>query len=446
MLRITIASLLIAIPTALPSAAQARQDAPLPTVDSAFRASTIDNLAAVLDAQYVSRDTAAEAIKAIREKNAAGEYDKLTSPLDFAAALSKDLQVLAEDRHLRLRFDPGAAPSEADDAGPSAEDLARFTEMLRKRNYGFEKVEILEGNVGYLKLNGFMDLNEDAYRAATSAMNFLANADAVIVDLRTNGGGSPSMVQFLCSYFFSADEPVHLNSLYYREGDTLNQFWTLPYVPGKRLPEVPLYVLTSPRTFSGAEEFSFNLQTRDRAEIVGQTTGGGANPGGTRRIDANFTAFIPMGRAVNPVTNTNWETVGVKPDVECDTEAALATAHALALDALRAKAADPDAAAALAWAAASVHAAANPVTLDAAALSKFTGAFGERRTWMEGDALMYQRADTPAHQLTPLSPTLFAIDGTTQARIRFVPGPDGAAAQLVVLYEDGRETPADRTN
>lgn len=441
MLRPLLASLMLALPIAATAQAPSRP----PTVDAAFRASTIDNLAAVLDAHYVSRDTAAEAIKAIRAKNAAGEYDTFSNPMEFAGAITRDLQALAEDRHLSLRFDPGAAPSEAEPSGPSPEDLARFTEQLRKSNYGFEKVEILDGNVGYLKLNGFMDLNEDAYRAAASAMTFLANADAVIVDLRTNGGGSPSMVQFLCSYFFSADEPVHLNSLYWRETDSLSQFWTLPHVPGKRLPDVPVFVLTSPRTFSGAEEFSFNLQTRDRAEIVGQTTGGGANPGGTRRIDANFTAFVPGGRAVNPITNTNWETVGVKPDVECDTEDALLTAHNLALEALREKAADPEAAHALAWAAASVQAAANPVALDAGALSKFTGSFGERRTWMEGDALMYQRADAPALELTPLSPTLFAMDGTTQARIRFVPGPDGAAAQLVVLYKDGRETPADRT-
>ena len=136
------------------------------------------------------------------------------------------------------------------------------------------------------------------------------------------------MVQYLCSYFF--DERVHLNSLYWRRGDRTEEYWTLEEVGGKKLPDVPLFVLTSSRTFSGAEEFSYNMQTRKRATLVGETTGGGANPGGGFPINADLTVFIPTGAAVNPVTGTNWEGVGVVPEVKTTAEEALDQAMVLA--------------------------------------------------------------------------------------------------------------------
>ncbi|MCA1792094.1 MAG: tetratricopeptide repeat protein [Thioalkalivibrio sp.] len=162
-------------------------------------------------------------------------------------------------------------------------------------------------------------------------MQLLSNADAIIVDLRNNDGGSPEMVQLLSSYFF--DTRTHLNSLYWRRGDRTQEFWTLDHVPGRRLPRVPLLVITSNATFSGAEEFTYNMQTRDRATIIGETTGGGANPGGMMPVGTRFGIFVPTGRAVNPVTGTNWEGVGVRPD--------LVVAAAVALDSalLRARAA-----------------------------------------------------------------------------------------------------------
>lgn len=129
------------------------------------------------------------------------------------------------------------------------------------------------------------------------------------------------MVQYLCSYFFN--EPAHLNSLYWRAGDRTDEFWTHDDIIGKKMPDVPLFILTARRTFSGAEEFAYNMQTRERATLIGEVTGGGANPGGTRLINKDFMLFIPTGRAINPVTGTNWEGVGVKPEIEIDADSAL---------------------------------------------------------------------------------------------------------------------------
>jgi C-terminal processing protease CtpA/Prc len=162
-------------------------------------------------------------------------------------------------------------------------------------------------------------------------MNFLAHTNALIIDLRQCRGGNPGMVALISSYFFDG-EPLHLNSLYWREEDFTQQYWTLPYVPGKRYSDKPVYVLTSPATFSAGEEFAYNLQTRQRATLVGATTGGGAHPGSPYRLHPHFEVFIPVGRAINPVTNDNWEGKGVIPDITVAQEKALNVAHRLALE------------------------------------------------------------------------------------------------------------------
>jgi len=162
----------------------------------------------------------------------------------------------------------------------------------------------------------------------------------VIVDLRQNGGGDPAMVQLIASYFFGT-EPVHLNDLYFRPSDSTTQWWTLAYVPGRRMPTTDVYVLTSHRTFSAAEEFTYDLQNLKRATIVGEVTGGGAHPGDPERLSEHFMMFVPSGRAVNPVTKTDWEGTGVKPDVEVPAEKALKMANLMALKRAVQKTTDP---------------------------------------------------------------------------------------------------------
>ena len=163
-----------------------------------------------------------------------------------------------------------------------------------------------------------------------AAMNFLANADAVIIDLRRNGGGSAEMIQLISSYFLK--ERTHLNSFEDRGLDTMTQSWSFHYVPGKPMFETDLYILTSERTFSAAEEFTYNMKNLKRATIVGETTGGGAHPGGMRIVNDGFLVWVPTGRAVNPISKTNWEGTGVSPDVAVARDKALEKARALALE------------------------------------------------------------------------------------------------------------------
>jgi C-terminal processing protease CtpA/Prc len=301
------------------------------TIDAATRAAVIDNAIKSLNEAYVFPEVAKKMEQALRERAAKKEYDTVTSARAFAEKLTADLQAVSHDKHLRVRYSYEVIAERKNAEEPTAEEIEQFKTFMRQTNYGFEKVERLPGNVGYLDLRGFNPA-EFAAETGAAAMSFLANTDALIIDLRRNGGGDPAMVAFLSSYLFGA-EPVHLNDLYFRPDDSTHQWWTLPHVPGQRFGDKKeVYVLTSKRTFSAAEEFTYNLKNLKRATIIGETTGGGAHPGGGRRLDAHFQMFVPSGRAINPISKTNWEGTGVAPDVSVPAEQALKVAHVAALN------------------------------------------------------------------------------------------------------------------
>lgn len=295
----------------------------------------IDRLVEALKSTYVFPEVAERMSNSIRDRQAEGEYDAIQDPEVFATTLTDHLQAVCHDKHMRIRSQGSAA----DAAGPRR-GFPESDEDFRRMNFGFEKVERLPGNIGYIDLRMFAPAGMTGDTVA-AAMNFLANTDALVIDLRQNGGGQPDMVQLFCSYLFGP-EPVHLNDLYFRPMDQTRQFWTLPWLPGKRYLEKDVYVLTSRSTFSGAEECAYDLQTQKRAQIVGETTGGGANPGGRVELTKHLSAFVPSGRAINPVTGKNWEGTGVVPDVQVEAGLALDTARSLALKKLVDRCPEPD--------------------------------------------------------------------------------------------------------
>jgi hypothetical protein len=315
-------------------------DQPPLAIDAKSRDEVIDAILSRLRDNYVFPDVAEKMASAVKERQKGKQYDDVKTGQELARVLTRHLQEVSKDKHLRVNCSTEKLPP-LPKGEPNEEQRARLRERMKKSNAGFQKVERLPGNVGYLRLDGFAP-DDAAAEPAAAAMKFLAHTDALILDLRYNGGGSPKGVALVCSYFFG-DKPVHLNSLYWRKGDRTEEFWTRKELAGPRYLDKDVFVLTSKRTFSGAEECTYNLKNLKRATIVGETTGGGAHPGGGFRINDHFLMFVPTGRAISPITKTNWEGTGVTPDVPCEAAKALEVAHQEAVNRLLAKAKDDEA-------------------------------------------------------------------------------------------------------
>ena len=300
------------------------------TIDAAERKKVIDGVGDVLKEYYIDLPVAEQMADAVKAHEAKGDYKTISDGDTFASQLTKDLQAVSHDKHLRVNFNSFKAPPMKE---PTAEDLARFHQQMERNNCAFDKVEILPNNIGYIKFDGFMDA-DFCGPTVVAAMGLVAHTDALIFDLRQNGGGQPAMVTLIASYLF--DKPTHLIDIYNRKEDRTQQNWTLSYLPGKRMPTQPVYVLTAKRTFSGAEEFAFDLQKQKRAVIVGETTGGGAHPVSGHLVADYFMVGVPFAKSLDPVTKTNWEGTGVEPDVKVAADDALATAQKLALEKIQA--------------------------------------------------------------------------------------------------------------
>jgi retinol-binding protein 3 len=299
-------------------------------LDAATVEAVLGALVGQLDA-YVFPAVAEKIQLDMEQRLETGGYGDLRGGQQLADTLTAQMQQLSGDRNLRLHFSPIPLPHIEPEAAPTAEEIERQYQASRRRSFDLNKVERLPGNVGYIQLFSF-EPPEFAGDALAAAMTLVAHTDALIFDLRHNQGGSPAAVAFLCSYLFPAHPPIHLNDLYWSATDETHQWWTLPHLPGSRYLDRSVFVLTSPQTFSAAEEFAYDLQTRKRATVVGETTRGGANPGRGFRLHDHFWIFMPTGQAINPVTGKNWDGTGVLPDVKVPTEIALETAHLIALN------------------------------------------------------------------------------------------------------------------
>jgi hypothetical protein len=274
------------------------------------KAQTVSNLSKSLEKNYVYLDTAVKMGRYILHQLKSGSYDSVKTPQDFASRLTSDLLKVYHDGHLSIDYEPNTIKLSS--STNAEKEANRKLEFRRKVNFGFGKVEILDENIGYLTINGFFEPDYKSKTMALAAFRFISNSDNLVIDLRNNMGGDPSMVSFICGFFFN--KKTHLNDIYSRKDKSLTSYWAIPDTILNALHSIPIYILTSNRTFSAGEEFAYDLQKQKRAKIVGEVTGGGAHPVQAFVLDNGFVANVPYARAINPITKSDWESIGVKPD------------------------------------------------------------------------------------------------------------------------------------
>lgn len=437
---VLIAAALLAAGPVLAQSAPPAQPAPAAATERPTPRQTVQAVAGRIRDLYFDPAAGDRIARELETAAAAGTFDGMTDGRDLAAALSARLH--PSDAHFVVVYDPdapagppmrrmrppeGAAPAPRPGGGPEA-----------RAHYGFRKVEILPGNVGYIDLRQFFNIDfqnpdDPARRAADAALTFVADADAVIFDLRDNGGGAPSMVGYLSSAFTPANAPIY-NIFHSREG-TQSEAPDV-FHPNPRL-QTPVYILISGRTGSAGEAFPYTLQGAGRAVIVGERSGGAANPGGMVPVGGGFAVFISQGSPRNPNTGRNWEGVGVEPDVAVPWNQALDRAHQLALEGIvQADAQRTDAA----WALEAMRS-----TADAGDLAAYAGVYGEQTVSVVDGRLQIVRGRRPPTVLAPLGDDVFTVVGDPGRRVRFARDGGGRAVAFDLMGLGGPPMRARRT-
>lgn len=383
----------------------------------------------------------------IQDKMEKGRYSHFDKMREFCSVLTKDMHEVNRDPHLGVFYFPKIAARLRSVPPEEEGDPDAWFDRYQLDNFGLVKAEYLEGNVGYLDIRIFAPLSR-AKESVIHAMNFLSNCDALILDVRNNTGGDPYLVQLIESYLFEG-RPKLLLTLYQRSSDSYEQIYTIPHLPGKHLPSIPVYILTSRRTFSGAEDLAYTLKHHGRALTVGETTEGGANMDEYKVVHGNVVIKIPTGHPIHPLTGTNWEGVGVEPDISVPHEEALKAAHIHAIETLIAKNPGEERVRRLKWELERVEAIYTPRDIPKETLSKYVGTFGDYTVAFGKNTLILSNTRDEAEQwnLIPISEVLFALENNNDYNVRFDIEKTGKVTALVFLrWNQDRENPISRSN
>lgn len=409
-------------------------------LNSKSRAAVVNTIGQLLTDNYVFPDTALLMSQRIRSQWKKGAYDKITDPVAFSDALTLDLYSVYHDPHLLVQYvAPSTAPVPTTPPPVNEDPLHE----IKEANFGLRKVEILHGNIGYIHIDRFWADSLYGRETVKAMFQFVAHTRALIIDVRNCGGGSQETVNMICGYFFA--ESTHINSMVDRPDHTTTEYRTRPDPNFSQMVNMPLYILANDKTFSAAEEFCYDLQCPKRAIIVGETTGGGAH--GTYSEDAGFgfVLSIPYSAAINPVTGTNWEKTGVKPDIATTSGKALETAEIIIFENLLVQTKDSVEAFHLRWDLDLMKAIHNPVTIDSLTLKSYAGVYGERTFTFENGKLYYQRTGRPKFELEAMTNTLMKGIGNTYFKIEFVKNERNEVDKVIAYYQDNQVETSVRT-
>ncbi len=398
----------------------------------------IDSLTKKLEEFYIKPNAIGDINNKLTENYKKGLYKNSSNPNEFALKLTADLLDISKDLHFSVGYDPQWLDNQQKNNDIETQQKIKEQELIeaKRKNFGFQQSRILEGNVGYLEFTYFHDPIE-ASEVATTAMQFLSNADALIIDLRKNNGGVMEMGQFISSYlFYNKDLPLY--KYYYYEGGRKKierEMWLLPSVPGKRLADIDIYILTSGITFSAAEWMSYSLQNLKRVTIVGEQTAGGAHPVDRKILTQGFSINIPFGEVKDPITKLDFEGHGVTPNVLCKSEDALNTAHLLVLQKLSSK--NKDLSSTIDWIIPVIKNRQKPASLDTLILKLYQGKYGKGKLVYENHNLYYKLNNTASFLLTPLQQDLFLVNGIDDFRIKII-SEKNSIIGIKRIYQDGQ--------
>lgn len=419
---------------AIPACAQAQ---PAATWDSRI---VVEAVRKTLRENYVLKERRPALDAALAKGLASGRY-KVTDPQELSKRINEDLDAVAHDKHLGIGFNPQVAAELKPGGQGDDEDEEQsqfFRDLAQRNNHGVSELRVLPGNVRLLRYDGFMWTGSDSQAAIDHAIAFLRRGDAIVIDLRTNGGGSPDAVRRLASYFVPAGAKLvtfHMRD----EKPTVST--ADAEVAGGRVTGTPVYVLTSARSASAAEEFVSHVKGFGFGTLVGETTAGAAYRNDTVPIPGGFVLSVSVGRPELP-DGSDWEAKGVAPKLAIAPELALDRAQQDALAQLAGKAQGPRRTE-LEWAAA-LHGARIARAAPALGLAAYAGRYGERSIAVEGAGLVFQRDGGMKSALIPLGGDLFALERDPRTRLRFVAA-NGNVTGFVLERADGSKTEASRT-
>ncbi len=404
----------------------------------------IDSLTNQIIKYYVFKDPAIKMNYYIKKRYKEGHYNNIKDPHVLAGALTSDILFINRDEHFHLEYNPVMAEELLGNIEDVPKMVADKLQQDREKNFGFKKVEILNGNIGYLELTGFSRLNAYSKATADAALKLLSNSRAIIIDLRYGVGGSPDMVNHIVSHFFKTK--THISDIYIRSENVTLPYYTVPDSSYGALNEIPIYILTSYKTFSAAEGLSYELQCLKRATIIGETTRGGAHTVTYRPLSSGFVCDIPFGRATSPITKRNWEKSGVIPDIKVPADRSLEVAETKIFEQAFEKAKDSSEIKRLKWQLDLVQSINHPIILDTATLIKFSGMYGAYAIIYSNGELFYQKTGKAKFPLIPMSSSAMRVKGNDTFIVEFYKNYFGKVNGMVTLYDDGRAEYAERTD
>jgi retinol-binding protein 3 len=417
-------------------------------IDIEMKKRVIDSIALQLRARYVLPERVPQLEEHLRTKLRNGGYDNDVTAIKFAQALTQDLRTIGDDLHFDVSYNPAreqvllASGTDKAKILPEIELSESERESLRQTNYGIKRVEVLNGNVGYLVLDSFVNLSYSR-DTVVAAMAVLANVDAVIIDLRRNNGGHGNVGELMISYFFGP-EPVELMASFDRETNMTTQHRSLRELPGRRLPTAEIFILSSRATASAAEAFAFTLQQVNRGKVVGTRTSGAAHGGGWVPLGNGFIFFVPTFRGFNPHTGKSWNSTGVLPNIEAPDDRTLEIAHLEAVKKLLTKTNNEERRKQLAWLEPLLELKAfGQKQLPLLQLKHYVGEYEGVSISLESEQLYFLGASGIRRRLLALTNDIFLIEDSSvppeyQARVRFLSNQAGEITELCLLIADGR--------